>query len=431
MAEATWPVIKGTYIVGDPAAPVAVCALTSEHLMAPLAQVPGVAIAGKVYTANQGLERILSNITANPAIRFLLVCGKDSPLFRQGQSLVALAERGMDAQQRIIGAVGYDPVLPTTPPATVARFRRQVEIIDWTGEEDVNALATHIGELVARNPGRLEATEELTTMTPTEPQFTIIQPGGKREPLQYDPKGYFVITLDRDEEQILLRHYLPDHTPAHEMRGRVAGTMLLGLLREGLVTQLSHAGYMGEELTKAQLALRLGLRYDQDRPLRPQEAAAPEATPGDMPPAPSSTMPDPAPRDAAAMMPPVAAPASAPAAMPSGMGRIPPALTWAQWQATAPGTAVDVVVAITALPQMGEGSGTFLEADEAEPFSTFRRTPEVIFFHWSPDAQIIMGGLADIQVGALVRMRGTPRADRSLDARQMVIITHVARIVAD
>ena len=105
-------------------------------------------------------------------------------------------------------------------------------------------------------------------------QFLPIRPGGTREPLQYDPKGYFVITLDREQEQLIIRHYLPDHSPAHEMRGHSAGSMLLGLLREGLVTQLSHAGYLGEELAKAEAALRFDLRYDQDRPLRRREALA-------------------------------------------------------------------------------------------------------------------------------------------------------------
>ena len=61
------------------------------------------------------------------------------------------------------------------------------------------------------------------------PTFTPIRPGGQREPLIYDPKGYFVISLNRAAGQIVLRHYLPDHTPAHEMRGRGAETMLLGL----------------------------------------------------------------------------------------------------------------------------------------------------------------------------------------------------------
>jgi tetrahydromethanopterin S-methyltransferase subunit A len=44
--------------------------------------------------------------------------------------------------------------------------------------------------------------------------------------------------------------------------------MLLGLLREQLVSQLSHAGYLGAELARAEAALRLDLAYEQDRPLR-------------------------------------------------------------------------------------------------------------------------------------------------------------------
>src|SRR5512142_3190381 len=99
-STATWPVIAGSYEVGDPQGPVAICVLTTESLIAPLARLPGVAMAGKVYTANLGITRIVINVTANPAIRFLLICGKDSPLFHPGQSLVALAERGLDADQR-------------------------------------------------------------------------------------------------------------------------------------------------------------------------------------------------------------------------------------------------------------------------------------------------------------------------------------------
>src|SRR5881397_2332230 len=85
--------MPGTYQVGDPNGPVAVCALTSERLIGPLVVLPGVAIAGMVYTANLGITRIIVNITSNPAIRFLLICGKDSALFKPGQSLVALARR--------------------------------------------------------------------------------------------------------------------------------------------------------------------------------------------------------------------------------------------------------------------------------------------------------------------------------------------------
>ena len=413
-SSATWPAVAGSYQVGDPQAPVAVCTLTSEDLIAPLARLPGVAIAGKVYTANLGIERIVVNITANPAIRFFLICGKDSPLFHPGQSLVALAERGVDEQRRIVGAVGYDPVLPTLALERITQFRRQVEVLDWTGEADLQALAEGIGGLLARNPGRFAAGEEATEMMPEEEQFVPIRPGGQREPLQYDPKGYFVITVDQEEEQILLRHYLPDHTPAHEMRGRMAGSMLLGLLREGLVTQLSHAGYLGEELAKAQAALHLGLRYDQDRPLRPRDVSS--QNPSEAPASQESYAPDATP----------AAPAAP--AMPR-MSQIAPPITAAQLQATAPGTTVDVALAVNELLAPDLLRGIVLDPDEAEPFGTYRRTPQPLQIHWTPATKIVMGGAADLQTGALVRARGPLGDDLVLDAQQLVILTRVARII--
>jgi len=409
-AVTNWPVLAGSYQVGDPQAPVAVCALTSEKLIDPLARLPGVAIAGKVYTANVGIEHMVVNIGANPAIRFLLICGKDSPLFRPGQSLVALAERGIDEQRQIVGALGYDPVLPTISSAQVASFRRQIEVIDWSGEDDLTSLQQCIDGLVARNPGTFATGEEPLAMTvpiPSEAErFTPILPGGKREPLQYDPKGYFVITVDREEEQIVLRHYLTDHTPAHEMRGRMAGSMFLGLVREGLVTQLSHAGYLGEELAKAQIALQTGMRYDQDRPLRPRENA-PEMTEG-VQPEPSA--------------------GESPAAKPPSMGRVGPVMTWEQMQATAPGATVDVAIAVTDLPATDLLAGAVLEPDAADPFSTFRRTEHQVRFHWTAETRIVMGGQEDLQVGALVRTRGTLGAGNQIEAQQLVILTRVGRI---
>lgn len=271
LAGQTWPVVAGTYVVGDPTASVAVCTLTDNDLIEAAARLPGVAIAGRVFTANLGLEKIILNITANPGIRFLLLCGRDSPLFHPGQTLRVLATNGVTADRRVIGAEGYLPVLGNVPLARIDQFREQVEIIDCTGETDPTALGARVRELVARDPGPF-ATHGVAPVAAPAECFERIRPGGHREPLAYDPRGYFVVTLDRSAGEIVIRHYLPDNTPAHEMRGRSGETMLLGLLREQLVSQLSHAGYLGAELAKAEAALRLGLEYEQDRPLRAEAA---------------------------------------------------------------------------------------------------------------------------------------------------------------
>jgi tetrahydromethanopterin S-methyltransferase subunit A len=165
------------------------------------------------------------------------------------------------------------------PLPCIETFRQQVELVDCTGETEIGVLVERTRTLAGRAPGRfpsawdvigrkMSVVDDAHDREGRSGQFVSIRPSGKREPLSYDPKGFFVITVDRTAGEIVCRHYLSDNTPAHEMRGRLAEPMLLGLVREKLVSQLSHAGYLGGELAKAEAALRLGLRYEQDQLLR-------------------------------------------------------------------------------------------------------------------------------------------------------------------
>jgi tetrahydromethanopterin S-methyltransferase subunit A len=381
--------VEGSYVVGDPAAPVAVCALTSDELLGPLAARPGVAIAGEVQTANQGIERIIMNVTANPAIRFLLLCGKESRLFRQGQSLGALVENGVDEARRIVGAEGYEPVLRSVTSEQIDAFRRQIELVDWTGERDVDALGERISGLAARNPGRFEGAWQGAA---PQASFTPIRPGGQREPLIYDPKGYFVISLDRAEGQIVLRHYLPDHTPIHEMRGRTAESMLLGLIREGLISQLSHAGYLGGELAKAESALRLGVRvrYEQDRPLRRDDPPEEEG----------EAKPAPPPRVA----------------------------SWEEFTSMSVGRQVDVVMEVRVVPEEHLLQGTFVQPGPAGDWTTYHRTEYPMSIRWSSATRVAMGSPKDFQPGAVLRTTATLRAGQEVEAMAIAVLTRVVTI---
>jgi len=267
-----WPVVPGAYKLGDPSAPVAVCTLTSNELFEPLSNQPGVAIAGRGYSANLGLEKIITNITANPSIRFLLVCGKESAYFQLGQAIGALLAHGVTSEGRIIQAQGHLPVLSHIHINRIEQFRKQVQLVDHTGEMDLDKLNAVIQELARRNPGPYQGIttrdEAVTIENHIENGFKPIRPGGHRDSLAYDPNGFFVITLDHTAGDILVHHYLPDNTPAHVIQGRYGESILLALLREELISQKSHAGYLGAELAKAETALRLDLPYEQDQPLR-------------------------------------------------------------------------------------------------------------------------------------------------------------------
>jgi dihydropteroate synthase len=79
-----------------------------------------------------------------------------------------------------------------------------------------------------------------------------------------DPEGSFRISIA--EGQIVARH---EHAT---VAGRCARDILNTLIDMGLVSRLDHAGYLGLELEKAEMALRLRRAYVQDEPLLPSSA---------------------------------------------------------------------------------------------------------------------------------------------------------------
>ena len=275
-SKRAWPALPGAYVLGDPRGSLAVCTLTSNELTRTVAAISGVAIAGRLYTCNLGIEKIILNVCASPTIRALIVCGAESPVFHPGQALVSLFSQGIDADRRIVGAIGYLPALQGISRDVIERFRREIKLIDRTGLVDIQEIAAEVSIAASEVQSARaslgtqdhDVAPPLATPDDGDQGFVVLKPGGKREPLGYDPLGYFVFSLDRTRKEIIARHYTSAARPAHVVRGRSAEGIALGLIRNGLVTQMSHAAYVGAELSKAETALRIGLDYEQDHPLQ-------------------------------------------------------------------------------------------------------------------------------------------------------------------
>ncbi|MGJ3560826.1 hypothetical protein ACR6C2_30050 [Streptomyces sp. INA 01156] len=150
---------------------IAVCSLSSRELLEPLSVLPGVALAGTLMTANLGIEELVRTLARRPAIRILVVCGRESPRFHAGQSLLALFRGGVDAGcRRIRGAAGYLPVLPTVSLADVERVRSRVEPVDALGECDPSVLRELVAKLSPRErPGAGPALPEQAAARTPEP----------------------------------------------------------------------------------------------------------------------------------------------------------------------------------------------------------------------------------------------------------------------
>jgi hypothetical protein len=89
-----------------------------------------------------------------------------------------------------------------------------------------------------------------------------------------DPKGYFLIGID-NEEKIIRVGYCKftklGSSPINDMVAEIKGTTAIEivntLIREKFISTLQHAADMGIELNKAELALKHGFKYIQDKDL--------------------------------------------------------------------------------------------------------------------------------------------------------------------
>jgi tetrahydromethanopterin S-methyltransferase subunit A len=268
-----WPPLAGAYRVIRYAAPVAVCTLHSGELGQDLSkrEPTGLSLVGSLETENLGIERLVINVSANPHIRLLLLCGADTD--RQvghfpGQSLVALVENGTDEHHRIIGARGRRPVLRNVNPSVVEHFRRQVEIVDRRGVKDAEVLAAVVTEAASRAP------EPMVTVPDG---CRVVESIAARAPtkLSLDPAGYVVIYVDRQRRQLVAEHYQNSGVLDLVITGAGGEDVMAELLGRSLVTRLDHSAYLGKELALAEEALRAGTGYRQDRAPEPPPRTAP------------------------------------------------------------------------------------------------------------------------------------------------------------
>ena len=89
-----------------------------------------------------------------------------------------------------------------------------------------------------------------------------------------DPKGYFLISVEKDDQLIKVgycKFTKLGNNPKNDMvaviKGKTAIEIVNTLIRENFISTLQHAADMGIELHKAELSLKYGFKYIQDKDL--------------------------------------------------------------------------------------------------------------------------------------------------------------------
>ncbi len=257
-----WPPLPGDFRTLRYDAPVAACALNTPDLMERLATAvaPGLGIVGTLRTENLGIERIVQNVVSNPHLRFMILCGQDTEGaigHLPGRSFLALAANGVDDRGRIIGAPGRRPILRNVRRDLVEMFRQRVEVIDRIGESDSSRIIDLVAERAARDPGPGE-------VLPVE---TCVRRVAAEEPakLTLDSAGYVVVHADPARGLLVTEHYTKQGVLDCIVEGATPSAVVGALIDRELITRMEHAAYLGQELARAERALRDGARYVQDR----------------------------------------------------------------------------------------------------------------------------------------------------------------------
>ncbi len=266
VADEGWPPVVGEYFVLDKDSPIAVTTLASVNLAEELGRRKsnGLAIVGKTETENIGVDKVIKNIVTSPTIRYLIIAGIEPKGHLTGKTLLALAENGVDENQRVIGSPGKRPILRNVTTPEIEAFREQVQMVDMIGCENPVEIGARIEELsqqIVTPCGCSECGGKSPISISPAPKLIITE---QDEAVTMDKAGYFVIIPLADKGIINVEHYAYDNSLLRVIEGETTRAIYKTIISNGWVTELSHAAYLGKELEKAELSIQYGFKYVQD-----------------------------------------------------------------------------------------------------------------------------------------------------------------------
>ncbi len=266
--QETWPPIVGEYsmVCDKPDCPVAVSTLASLELAEEIAiaKPKGLCIVGKTETENIGIDKIVKNTITNPNIRFLIIAGKEPEGHRSGATLIALSKNGVDQNMRVIDSPAIHPILANVSLNEVEAFRKQVKMVNLIGCEGISTICEKVVELASIKKKTCTCQECSSPARATEMITSPIIQAKKSLKTKIDKAGYFVI-IAKAPDKIIVEHYSNANKLQRTIEGKDASSIYSTIVDNGWITQLSHAAYLGNELAKAELSLKLNYRYLQDQ----------------------------------------------------------------------------------------------------------------------------------------------------------------------
>ena len=145
ICEALLPIPEEFYI-GNYNSSICICTLSSIKLLKEIKNskiIDNVAIVGRLFTENKGIDSIIKYVNQNKKIKTIIVCGKDVWGHKSGHSLFELHKNGIDDNNRIINSTSPDPFL-TVSELEIKYFQKQITLVNLINETNIELINNKI-----------------------------------------------------------------------------------------------------------------------------------------------------------------------------------------------------------------------------------------------------------------------------------------------
>ena len=145
LCEVLLPIPEEFYI-GNTNSSICVCTLSSIKLLKELQNskaIENVAIAGRLFTENKGIDSIIKYVNQNKKIKTIIVCGKEVWGHKSGHSLFQLHQNGVDKNNRIINSTSPEPIL-TVSNSQIQYFQKEIILVNLINETNLQSIIEKI-----------------------------------------------------------------------------------------------------------------------------------------------------------------------------------------------------------------------------------------------------------------------------------------------
>jgi len=120
------------------------------------------------------------------------------------------------------------------------------------------ALQKYVADNIDTQPGAITVfSHSISISSDVLDKAKIIANNINNHTFRHDYNGNFVVTVDHDNQEIVVQHYYAG-SPIAEYRGKNAEAIEKQLTKDCAISEISHALYLGREITKKEYLLKSG-----------------------------------------------------------------------------------------------------------------------------------------------------------------------------